>query len=470
MTSRRIGFWLGLAAFAFTLLTAAPAGMPALAWPVAGMVAWMATWWMTEAMPLSATAFIPFLVLPLIGVADANATAAAYFSPIMFLFLGGAFLGLAIERTGLHCRLAFALLGRFGRSRHQLLLGLMLATALISTVISNTSTAFIMMPLAVAVLAAGGVQEGAQDGMAGALPLGVAFAATIGGLGTIVGSPVNAIGVALIERTLPIDITFAMWSAFGMPIVLVGVPLAGLIIARVQRIDKDSFNPLAAREAIPHGAPWSPAERRLGLLFALAVLAWVGQPVLEPLFPAGGLTDGTIAALAGLALFAVPDGTGRPLLVWREANRAPWDIVFMFGGGLALAMGMGESGLADWLGRMLLPLKGVPIALVALALVAMVILITEFASNVATASGMVPVVASLITALGADPILLAMPAAIAASWGFMLPAGTGPNAIAWATGHVAMPRMLRAGLLLDVAGAFLIVAVVWAVASVLPGR
>jgi solute carrier family 13 (sodium-dependent dicarboxylate transporter), member 2/3/5 len=214
-----------------------------------------------------------------------------------------------------------------------------------------------------------------------------------------------------------------------------------------------------------HGGRRAP----LAIIFALAVLGWVGQPLLEPLFPAGGLTDGTIAAVAGLALFTVPDGTSRPLLVWREANRAPWDIVFMFGGGLALAMGMGESGLADWLGRMLLPLNGVPVPMVALVLVALVIVITEFASNVATSSGMMPVVASLITALGADPILLAMPVAIAASWGFMLPAGTGPNAIASATGRVAMPRMLRAGLLLDLAGAVLIVAVVWLIAGLLQG-
>jgi sodium-dependent dicarboxylate transporter 2/3/5 len=191
------------------------------------------------------------------------------------------------------------------------------------------------------------------------------------------------------------------------------------------------------------------------------------QPLTEPLLPKGGLTDGTIAIVAGLLLFVLPDGTGRPLLTWREADRAPWGVIMMFGGGLALAAGMTASGLAGWLGEALLPLRDVPLVVVALALTGLVVVVTEFASNVATASGIMPVVASLVAALGADPALLAVPAAIAASWGFMLPSGTGPNAIAWATGHIALPRMLRAGLLLDLAGVALIVAVVWLVAALL---
>jgi sodium-dependent dicarboxylate transporter 2/3/5 len=189
------------------------------------------------------------------------------------------------------------------------------------------------------------------------------------------------------------------------------------------------------------------------------------MPLLKPLAPTGGIDDGTIAAIAGLMLFILPDGTGRRLLNWDEANRAPWGVILMFGGGLALAMGMTESGLAEWMDRMLLPLKAVPLPVVALVLVGFVILVTEFASNIAAASGIMPVVGALVVALGADPILLALPAALAASWGFMLPAGTGPNALAWATGHITLPRVLKAGLLLDIAGAFLMVGVVWTIAG-----
>lgn len=465
MTARRVCFWLGPLGFLFTVLTATQAGMPDLAWPTAGLVWWMAAWWMSEAMPLSVTALLPFIVLPLIGVSDAGKTAAAYYSPTMFLFLGGAFLALTIERTGLHRRLALAILSRAGHSNWQLLLAVMAATAAISMFISNTSTALIMMPMALAMLASGGIGEGRQDGIAGALPMGIAFAATLGGYGTIVGTPTNAIAVALLNKSLGVELTFLEWSAYGVPVVLLGVPLAAFIIARVQRIHEDSFDPAAARAAIHLPPAWTTPEKRLAPVFVVTVLAWVAMPLLKPLFPPGGLDDGTIAAIAGLCLFFLPDGTGRALLNWDEANRAPWGVILMFGGGLALAMGMTASGLATWLGQMLLPLRAVPLPIVALVLVAFVVLVTEFASNIAAASGIMPVVGALVVALGADPILLALPAALAASWGFMLPAGTGPNALAWSTGHIALPRVLKAGFLLDLAGVFLMVGVVWAIAG-----
>ena len=465
MTARRIGFWVGIAGFLVTLLVAPPAGMPQTAWSTAGLVWWMAAWWMSEAMPLSATAFLPFIVLPLLGVADSGKTAAAYYSPIMFLFLGGAFLALAIERTGLHRRLAHAILGLAGTKSWQLLLAVMSATALISMFISNTSTALIMMPMALAMLASGGVKEGETLGIGGALPMGIAFAASIGGLGTMVGSPTNAIAAGLLDKSLGVKISFAEWSLYGIPIVILAVPLAALIIARVQHLGEDRFDPVAARASIAQSPAWSVPEKRLVPVFVLTVLAWVTLPLTASYFPKDSLVDGTIAAIAGLSLFVIPDGTGRKMLNWNEANRAPWDVVLMFGGGLALAMGMTASGLADWLGLMLLPLKFVPLPIVALVLVGFVVLVTEFASNVAAASGIMPVVGALVFALGADPILLALPAALAASWGFMLPSGTGPNAIAWATGHIAMPRVLRAGLLLDIAGVFLLVGVVWGITA-----
>ena len=314
---------LGLLA---TLILAAPAGMPATAWHTAGLVWWMAIWWMTEAMPLSATAMLPFIVLPLTGVTDANKTASAYYSPIMFLFVGGAFLALAIERTGLHRRLALAMLARAGTSPKRLLLAVMAATATISMFISNTSTALIMMPMALAILTSGGVKPCDTGGMAGALPMGVAFAATLGGYGTIVGTPTNAIAVALLDRTLGVKISFLEWSAYGLPVVLIGVPLAAAIIGRVHQLHAGSFDPAAARNAIEHSTHWTVPEKRLVPLFLLTVLAWVTLPITESLFPKGGLTDGTIAAIAGLVLFVLPDGTGRAMLTWKEANRAPWDV------------------------------------------------------------------------------------------------------------------------------------------------
>ena len=465
MTSERIGLWAGLALFVAMLLAPSPASMSDPAWHVAALVLLMAIWWMTQALPLTVTALLPFLALPMMDVLTAKEVAGQYYSPILFLILGGAFLALAIERTGLHRRVALAILNRAGTSTAGLLFAFMIATALLSMLISNTSTTLIMIPIAVAVLAAGGVKDGETDGMAGALVMGIAFAASIGGLGTLVGSPTNAIAAGLINKQLGMDINFLTWMQFGVPVVLVAIPVCAFILIRVQNMGASSFRTEAAREAIGDPGAWSLPEKRLIPVIALVVLLWMTQPWIKALLPAGAITDGTIAIFGGFLLFTLPGGDGRPLLVWKEADRAPWGVIMMFGGGLALAAGITASGLAGWLGEALSPLAVVHPLIIAAAVVALVIVITEFASNVATASGVIPVIAGLVAATGADPWLLAMTASMAASWGFMLPSGTGPNAIAWATGHIALPKMLKAGLLLDLTGIPILIGISWLVVS-----
>jgi sodium-dependent dicarboxylate transporter 2/3/5 len=461
----RLGLWGGLLLFTIMLLAPAPEGMPLPAWHAAAVIALMATWWMTQALPLTVTALVPFLAFPLLGIMNASETAASYYSPILFLVLGGAIIALAIERTGLHRRLALGIVSRGGSTPGALLFAFIMATAILSMIVSNTATTLIMMPIAVAVLRAAQIREGDTDGFPGALVMGIAFAASIGGLGTLVGSPTNAIAAGIIERTTGLRIDFLTWALYGIPLVFVSIPLCWLILMKVQHVGPDDFDAEAARVGIGEAGPWSVAEKRLVPLVATVVLAWIAVPLISSYLPKDSLTDGTVAIFGALLLFLIPDGTGRAILNWEEANRAPWGVIMMFGGGLALAAGIGESGLAQWLGTALQPLASVPPILVALVLVALVVLITEFASNVATASGIIPVVGSLVLATGVDPMLLALPAAFAASWGFMLPSGTGPNAIAWATGHIALPRMLKAGLLLDLLGVPIMVGVVWAIAA-----
>lgn len=481
MTAQRIGLFLGPLAFAITAFVSPPSGMGQEAWLVAGLVVWMAAWWMTEAVPLPVTALLPFVCLPLAGVMTARETASAYYAPILFLLLGGAFIALAIERTGLHRRLSLAILKAIGSEGGQvrLLLAFMISAAVLSGLISNTSTTLIMMPMALAVLAGGASVQSADgltetSGIYGALPMGIAFAATIGGLGTIVGSPTNGIAVQLLDDMIGLKISFAQWMIFGMPIVLIGVPLACFIIAKVQRINAHPFDVATARTAIDDHTAWTSAEKRLVPIIAITFSLWMTRRWVAPYLPEGSWTDGTIAVVAALSLFLLPDGTRdngktRPLLKWNEADRAPWGVILMFGGGLALAAGMQASGLADWLGQSLLPLETLPLVIVALAVVAMVVLVTEFASNVATASAIIPVVASLAAGLGLGEaaILIAMPAALAASWGFILPAGTGPNAIAWSTGRLRIEMLVRAGLVLDILGIFLIVGLVWGMATLI---
>jgi sodium-dependent dicarboxylate transporter 2/3/5 len=463
--AERWGLWGGLLLFTIMLLAPAPEGMPLPAWHAAAVIALMATWWMTQALPLTVTALVPFLAFPLLGIMNATETAASYYSPILFLVLGGAIIALAIERTGLHSRLALGIVSRSGGTPGALLFAFMAATAILSMIVSNTATTLIMVPIAVAVLRAASIREGDTDGLPGALVMGIAFAASIGGLGTLVGSPTNAIAAGIIERTAGLRIDFLAWAMYGLPLVFASIPLCWLILMRVQRVGPHDFDSEAARAGIGEAGPWSIAEKRLVPLVAAVVLAWVAVPLISSYLPKDSLTDGTVAIFGALLLFLIPDGTGRAILNWEEANRAPWGVIMMFGGGLALAAGIGESGLAQWLGTALQPLATVPPIVVALVLVALVVLITEFASNVATASGIIPVVGALVLATGVDPVPLALPAAFAASWGFMLPSGTGPNAIAWATGHIALPRMLKAGLLLDLLGVPIMVGVVWAIAA-----
>jgi len=473
MNAQKVGRMLGPLIFAITLISTPPTDMPSEAWLVAGLVIWMAIWWMTEAIPLSATALLPFIILPLAGVMSAKETASAYYAPILFLLLGGAFIALAIERTGLHKRLALSILNLIGSSSDQriLLFAFMTSAALLSMIISNTSTALIMMPMAIAVLTAGQSQSSngeftaQHDGMSGALPMGIAFAASIGGLGTLIGSPTNGIAVALLDEMTDLNIGFSDWMMFGLPVVLIGIPCAVMLISWVQKVHDHPFDVAAARSAINNTAPWSSAEKRLVPIIALTFFLWMSRRWFEPYLPDGSWTDGSIAVIAGLALFLIRDNAGRPLLKWEDTNRAPWAVMMMFGGGLALAAGMQNSGLADWLGSALLPLEVLPLILLAMAIVGMVVLVTEFASNVATASAIIPVVASLVTALGLkeEALLLAMPAALAASWGFILPAGTGPNAIAWSTGRLKIQRLVKAGLILDLIGIILIVLIAWGV-------
>ncbi len=474
LTTKSAGLILGALAFILMLTIGAPAGISTPAWQVAALTLLMAAWWMTEALPLTVTALLPFLALPLMGVMNANDVAKEYYSPILFLILGGAFLALAIERVGMHRRVAIAIVSRSGHSNGGLLFAFMVATALLSMFISNTSTALIMLPIALAVLTAGGVKEGETHGFSGALIMGIAFAASIGGLGTLVGSPTNAIAAALINKQLGIELNFLTWMQYGAPMVLLGIPITSMILYHVQNVGAARFDVALARQAIGAQTPWTIAEKRLLPIILLVITAWMTQPWLETLLPKGAITDGSIAVAGAFLLFIVADGSGqnngqngsaksRPLLTWSEADRAPWGVIMMFGGGLALAAGITKSGLAAWLGEALQPLAGVNPIIIAIAVTALVILITEFASNVATASGILPVIASLVLATGTDPWLLAMPAAMAASWGFMLPSGTGPNALAWATGHIALPKMLKAGLALDVVGVPLIVGVVWVV-------
>lgn len=446
------------AAFLLLRLLPVPAGLSPEGWLVAAVALAMAILWVTEAIPIAATATLPFVLLPLFGKASPAEVAQSYWSPILFLVLGGAMVARAIEKAGLHRRIALGVAARTRGSERRLLVGFMAATALTSMIVSNTATALIMLPVALAVIGALEAARGAaaEAGFARALVLGVAWAATIGGLGTLVGSPTNAVAAGILNRALGTEIGFLAWLGFGLPVVALAIPLAALLLARLHGLSRAPVDHALVAAAIGRPGPLSVAETRLLPVLALLLAGWVVLPLVREPLGLAAVDDAVVAMVAALLLLVVPDGRGGRLLGKEDLPHLPWEVLLLFGGGLALAEAITATGLAAWLGTRLDGLGALHPLLLAMLLVALMVFVTEFASNVATASGFMPVVVAVAAGGAAPPLALAMPAALASSWGFMMPAGTPPNAIALASGRIRVADLARGGLWLNLLGIVLL--------------
>ncbi len=450
-----------------TWLLPAPAGMSDAAWNTAGVAALMAIWWIAETVPIPVTALLPLVLVPVLGMADMSKTAAAYAHPIVFLFLGGFLLALAMERWGLHRRVAFGLIGVLGLQPGRIVAGFLLAAALLSMWVSNTATALMMLPIATSVLALVPVERRNEPGMrafAVALMLAVAYGATTGGMATLIGTPPNALLAGFVERTYGIELGFAQWMAIGVPVTLAALPLVHLVLTRVVfRLDRNPLPGVAemiADERRKMGR-LSGAEAVVAVVFALTAAGWVLQPVLARWIP--GLTDTGIAIAGAAVLFMIPapGGDGRFVMNWETAKAVPWDVLLLFGGGLSLAARIQDSGLSTWLGTQAAQMEGLPVIVVVMVLSFGLLMLTELTSNTATAATFLPVVAAVAVSLGQNPLLLLAPTALAANCSYMMPVGTPPNAIVFGSGRVTLPQMAKAGLLLNLLLVPLIVAALW---------
>ncbi len=444
-----IGGIAGPVLFAAMLAAGPPDGLTGPAWAVLALLAWMVVWWMTEPVPIGATALMPLAALPLIGAADARAAAAPYADPIIFLFIGGFILAASVEKWGLHRRLALAMLAASGSRVVAVLAGFMAVCALLSMWISNTAAALMLMPIALGVVRTLSGERGHDPVLGGALVLGVAFAASIGGIGTPVGSPTNLIAVGYLEKQ-GLEIPFTAWMAAAVPLMLMLLAITFAVLAwplrRYGRVD--NFPAVLAAERASLG-PMTTPEWRVMLLFGAVALAWMFRPLLQDIPGLGGLSDTGIAVVGAVALFILPSGTGAKLMDWPTAVTIPWGIALLFGSGLAVAAAMDSNGVTGWLGASLGWMEVLPVIVVVALVLAMVIFATEVASNVATLTAFLPVVGGVALATGADPLLLLFPASIAASLAFMSPIGTAPNAIAYATGLISLRRMAAIGLILN---------------------
>ncbi len=422
----------------------------------AGLACWMAAWWLTEAIPVYATALLPLAVLPVTGARALDDTAAAYAHPLIFLFLGGFLLALALERWGLHRRFAFAVLRVVGTEPRMLVGGFMLVSAVLSMWISNTATALVMLPIAMSVINLQSDDDPGKKNFSLCLLLGVAYAASIGGVGTIVGTPPNLFTASFMANELDLQISFAEWMLIGVPVVVLFLPLAWLLLTRF--LYPLGGATLGGAGLDVHSGPWTRGARVTLVIFLLTALAWMFRPLLAEIPGLERLSDTGIAIIAALLLFAIPVNLRERtfLLDWETATRVPWGVLILFGGGLALAGAISANGIGELLASSLGDLEDLPPILVTLLVVALIIFLTELTSNTATTTALVPIFAAVAMGLGLDPVTVIVPAAIAASCAFMLPVATPPNAIVYGSGMISTPAMARAGVWLNLIGIVLI--------------
>lgn len=457
---------IGPAAFALTLLVPPPAAFSGPAWATLGLAAWMAIWWATEAVPLAATALLPLPVVPLIGVPGPASVLTEYANSTIFLILGGFLIGLAMERWQLHRRIAYTIIAAVGSHPRRLVLGVMIATAFVSMWVSNTSTTLMMLPVAssiVAFVVSRGHEQQAANFVTATL-LGVAYAATIGGLGTLIGSPTNALVQGFMAKNFAYDLSFAGWMSFGIPTVVLLLPLSWWVLTRIAlpfELPADALPRDAMKRALHDLGPMSAAERRVAIVALVTAALWIMRPWLVRLPGLAGLNDTVISIAAGLALYLMPAGgwRGEALLDAEALRRVPWDVLILFGGGLALAAAIQASTLSDSFGIALRGIAAWPTLALTLVMVLLLVLWTEFNSNVATAATFMPVLAAMANGNSDGILLLIAPAAMAASAGFMLPVATPPNAIVFGTGRITMRQMLGTGLWMDLAAVVVITAV-----------
>lgn len=430
----------------------------------------MAVWWMTEAIPLAATALIPLVAFPAFQVVDFGKAAAPYANPTIFLFLGGFLMALGLQKWNLHRRMALAVLLAVGTKPKQLVLGFMVATGFLSMWVSNTATAVVMLPIGMSVLSltaetVGGMKN--QKKFATGLMLSIAYAASIGSLGTLIGTPPNALLVAYMSESHDIHIGFGQWMILGVPIAIIFTILAWLVLTTVFKPEMKEIpggRELIKREIEAMG-PWTAPQVIVGIIFASAALAWVFVPlVLDWTGSQLSINDSLIGIAAGLLMFIIPANTktGERILDWRTVSELPWDVLLLFGGGLSLSAMFTSTGLSLWVGELAKGLDVLPIFMLIFAIAALVLFLTECTSNTATAATFLPIMGGVAVGIGLttggeqNVLLLTIPVALSATCAFMLPVATPPNAIAFGSGYIKIGEMVRGGLWLNIIAVILI--------------
>ena len=458
---KKKGFLIGLALFFLMMLIPPPAELSSAGWTVAAIAVLMAVWWATEAIPVAVTALLPLALFPLLDITSFETAALPYANKNIYLFLGGFILALGIESSGLHKRIALKMILAVGSSGAKLIGGFMLVSALISMWVMNTSTTLMLLPIGLAVC---GVISQTVPGMTDtdkanfdtALLLGIAYAATIGGMSTLIGTAPNIVFSAFMQDTYGVEISMFDWMKLGVP--LAAVMLFGSWYSLTQYVFPIKFSASQGakdelKKMLNEMGALTKDEIRISIIFGLAVFAWVFRTLLNNIEFLSGLTDAGIAIIAAILLFMTPSASKKgDLLKWEKSKELPWGLLLLFGGGLSLAAQISSTGLGMWIGQSLMVLSTVPPIVLILAVATLIIFLTEITSNVTTTTTFLPVFGALAVAIGILPVSLTVPVCLAASCAFMLPVATPPNAIVYGSNKFTIATMMRAGIALNIIG------------------
>jgi len=470
LKTKKIGLFLGPVLFFLVRYTLHLEGLSDHGNAVLAATLWIATWWITEAIPIAATALLPIVLFPLTGALALSETTASYGHRYIFLYVGGFILAIAIEKWNLHKRIALNIIKRIGSDLTNIILGFMLATAFLSMWISNTATAVMMLPIGIAIIKqVKDLKSTPEDERAifgKALMLSIAFSASIGGLATLIGTPPNLVFVGVLQELYGIEISFFDWFVFGLPISVILLFISWVYLTRVAfTFRKNKF--LGGRKEIDQQlkalGKIGYEETLVFLVFALTALAWITRSFfLNRFFPA--LDDTIIALIAGLSLFllsAKSPGQVKKLIHWEDAVKLPWGILLLFGGGLAIAQGFQSSGLATWIAEQMVQLNGFSILMILLTVIAVVNFMTEITSNLATTAMLLPILAPAAVILDVHPYLLMVGATLAASCAFMLPVATPPNAVVFGSNYLKIADMVRVGFVMNIISIIIILLMVY---------
>lgn len=459
---KRVGLWLGPLIFLILINIPVVGILSADAQKVVAIAIWMLIWWITEAVSLPVTALLPLILLPLTNVVPIKEASAPYSSPIVYLFMGGFVIALAMEKWNLHLRIALTIVKMTGTHANGIILGFMIATALLSMWISNTATTVMMLPIASSVitLLIGQVSKLGQKNFALAMMLGIAYSANIGGVATLVGTPPNSVLAGFISTTYGYEIDFASWFFMGFPFTIIMLGLAYFILVKLiypNRLGRIEGSAQLIDSKLNELGKITTQEKKVLWVFVITTVCWISRSYINPYLPFS-LSDPVIAMTGATALFIIPSTNlkSQYLLVWDDTKKLPWGILLLFGGGLSLASALSTTGVIELIGNTVSQNNQFPTLGIILLMTTVVLLMTEVMSNVALVAVFMPVVAGIAIGLGVPLLWVAIPVTIASSCAFMLPMATPPNAIVFASGHINVFQMVRAGLLLNILAIFLL--------------